>query len=141
MRWITLAYFYASRHFKKDLVNIGASRASLVSRQWLSHPHIATNQIQKINQLEQSIQDKKDYQFLAWMPPSIPLGRKDVLFLVVLKNSSLTQIISSPTWSSDEISSLELKKTLLGNFPNLCMDEFYKNDQMYFLEWVVWELD
>jgi hypothetical protein len=142
---------------KKDIVSIGCSRASMVSKHWLQHiiqTHMALDKthlllgdnynVKKINELEQHIQDNPKDIYFAWMPPSIPFGRKDVLSIVVCREKNdvmvVKQVIPSPYWTSDQISSIELKYALESRY-TLDTDYLYEIDTRMKLEWCIWELD
>jgi hypothetical protein len=146
---------------KKDLVRITHSRASIISKQWLQnilktfvilgqqHILLENNEpsVNKINQLEQYIQENRetyDY-YLAWIPPSLPPGRKDVLSIVVCQEKNgcvvLKQIVPSPFWSSEQISSMELKKSIDATYQNINMMEFYTHDARIKYEWYTWHIN
>lgn len=146
---------------KKDLIRIGHSKASILSKHWLQtilqtfvalgqqHVLLGNNEpiVNKINQLEQYIQENRetyDY-YLAWIPPSIPPGRKDVLCIVVCQEKKgevvLKQIVPSPFWSSEQISSIELKKTIDATYQNIDMTELYAHDVRIKYEWYTWHIN
>jgi hypothetical protein len=147
----------------KDLVMIGHSKASLVSKNWMENilTHLIAKEknkrfisyrdnpdlhiIMKVNELENYIQENRksnDY-YMAWMPKCI-YGYKDVLFLVVcqdnMKGLCVKRIIQSPFWSPEQIQSTDLKRALESMSKHVDMSELYENDIRYQLAWSTWNL-
>jgi hypothetical protein len=111
---------------EKDVTKITSTEAIFVSRHWLDdilksreiYPedkYIADN----INALKQNIQNQYtnhkelDYEFLVWSPNGLTA---DVLFLIVIEigeaTNTLTMLIHSPFWDSNQISNVYLLRSL-----------------------------
>ena len=155
--------YISSNKPSEDLVMIGHSQASLISKNWLENimTHIIAREknkrfisyrdhpdlhiIMKTNELENYIQEnrKKNDYYMAWMPKCI-YGSKDVLFLVICQDTTagfcVTRIIQSPFWSPDQIDSVELKKALESMSQHVDMSELYNYDVRYKLAWSTWNL-
>jgi hypothetical protein len=155
--------YISSTNPHEDLVMIGYSKASLVSKHWLDNilKHLIAKEknkqfisyrdnpdlhiIIKINELENYIQENRkpnDY-YMAWMPKCI-YGSKDVLFLVVCQDKTngfcVKRIIQSPFWSPDQIQSTELKTALESMSQHVDMTDLYYYDPRYELAWSTWFL-
>jgi len=143
---------------KKDLIRIGPSQASFLSRRWLDHilnDYVKPNNhlfihhepiVKKINQLEGYIQENReanDY-YLAWMPPSL-YKNKDVIFIVVCQYNDgvvyVKHIIPSPHWTPQQIESIKLKKALEMMYEQIVLTSFYETDLRFKLAWSTWWLE
>lgn len=131
----------------KNLVIVGHSYASFITKHWLDDvlsmrvrnlydlPNVS-----QINTLEAYIQENRqnhDY-YMAWMP------QNEICFIAVCQKKNgfkLRHLVSSPHWTPEEIPSLELKDALETSFPDIQMDEFYKEDPRYQLAWSTWVLE
>jgi hypothetical protein len=51
------------------------------------------------------------------------------------------QIVPSPFWSSEQISSMELKKSIDATYQNINMMEFYTHDARIKYEWYTWHIN
>jgi hypothetical protein len=140
-----------------DLVQIDIAKVSMISNNWM-HNIIQINDdfksinselkhlpiIFKINKLEQSFQEERTPNdiYYAWMPVSY-YGPKDILFIITCQYINnkhvIKQVIQSPFWYSEQIESIELKKTL-ETLENLDLNFFYENDIRYKFSWVNWNL-
>ena len=98
-----------------------------------------------------------DTLYFGWMPMSLQ-GFQDILFLATIdikKNVdnpdlplfSVTNIIQSPYWDDQQISSIYLKNSLLDQMkdvnPNieLSFSELYNESIRYHLSWKIWNLE
>lgn len=158
-----LKKYISSDNPHEDLVMIGHSKASLISKHWLDNilTHLIAREknkrfisyrdnpdlhiIMKVNELENYIQENRkpnDY-YMAWMPKCI-YGSKDVLFLVVCQDKTngfcVKRIIQSPFWSPDQIQSTELKTALESMSQHVDMTDLYYYDPRYELAWSTWFL-
>ena len=138
-----------------DIYSISGSEASTVSKYWLHLILQKTSVIAKedehivkqINHLESYIQEhlSKKNIYMAWMPKG---SSKEVLFLVVAsvdtsqKTMNIHLLVQSPTWSMEQIESIEMKKALVDMAINTCTElsltELYKNEPRYSLDWNNW---
>ena len=113
--------------------------------------------ISSINKLEQYIQDsfekndKYKNLFIGWYPLGIH-GRREVLFIILVQLNIFTkeflvkELVQSPFWSSEQIDSIILKKTLIeqnkeNNCTSINFDYLYENNLRYKLAWNTWNLD
>jgi hypothetical protein len=143
---------------EKDIVNIGYSKTSFITKHWLINiiqndilntqiENEDTHIIQKINDIENYIQHNRKVNdvYLAWMPKCV-YGTKDVLFIIVgeyvLKKDIfvIKEVIQSPFWCSEQIDSSELKKSLCVYSKEYVTDltYLYDNDFRYKLAWNIW---
>lgn len=115
----------------------------------LEDAHIVTS----INQLEDYIQNHRQETdvYMCWKPKSIR-GIEEILFIVVaeidIENQifSIKQLVQSPFWSPEQISSSKLKEALINmNQVNNCtkidMNYLYRHDLRYRLAWATWSLE
>ena len=115
----------------------------------LEDAHIVTS----INQLEDYIQNHRQETdvYMCWKPKSIN-GIEAILFIVVAEIDkenqifSIKQLVQSPFWSPEQISSRKLKDALINmNQVNNCtkidMSYLYRNDLRYKLAWATWNLE
>lgn len=155
--------YISSSKPSEDLVMIGHSKASFISKHWLENilKHLIANEknkkfigykdhpdlhiIMKINELENYIQENRgtnDY-YMAWMPKCL-YGYKDVLFIVVCQDNTsgfcVKRIIQSPFWSSEQIESIELKNALESMSTHVNMNDLYYSYPRYELAWSTWFL-
>lgn len=138
-----------------DIRSISGSHASTVSKYWLQSILQKTSNIAKedehivnqINRLESYIQEHLSERniYMAWMPQG---SSNDVLFLIVSsidisqKTMNIHLLVQSPTWSMEQIESVEMKKALVDVARNsgtqLSLLELYKNEPRYSLDWNNW---
>ena len=126
---------------KKDSENKRVSKLELARRQKNALEDFSQNYILKnINTLESYFQSpmKEKYLYLAWVPEEINTkSQKDILALIVCnkeeeeeeKKLVLKCIITNPSWSGENIESIELKKCLYAlesKEYKLDITEFYK---------------
>lgn len=115
----------------------------------LEDAHIVTS----INQLEDYIQNHRQETdiYMCWKPKSIQ-GIESILFLVVAEIDkenqifSVKQLVQSPFWSPEQISSSKLKDALINmNQVNNCtkidMSYLYQHNLRYKLAWATWSLE
>ena len=148
---------------EKDLVYINKHTASIISRNWLENiltymvetkkenlnlKHLTENPdihiIQKINKLEQYIQEQKDIYCFSWMP-KCHYGNKDVLFIIIcLKINggyTILDLIQSPFWSPEQIESINLKKSLISLDNSINLEKLFESDLRFKLSWSTWNLN
>lgn len=138
-----------------DLRIISRSQASVISKYWLNaivsyKPMIAKEDqhiVQQINALENHLQQHnlETDLYMAWMPKG---HVKEVLVLVVStidssnKTMRVNMLVQSPLWSSDQIKSTSLKKSLETMSDNVDLqinfDDLYDKEPRYKLEWENW---
>ena len=125
---------------QKDSENKKVSKLELARRQKNALEDFSQNYILKnINTLESYFQSpmKDKYLYLAWVPEEINTkSQKDILALIVCnkeeeeeKKLVLKCIITNPSWSGENIESVELKKCLYAlesKEYKLDITEFYK---------------
>ena len=126
---------------QKDSENKRVSKLELARRQKNALEDFSQNYILKnINTLESYFQSpmKEKYLYLAWVPEEINTkSQKDILALIVCnkeeeeeeKKLVLKCIITNPSWSGENIESIELKKCLYAlesKEYKLDITEFYK---------------
>ena len=147
----------------KDLTYINPSIASLITRNWLENiltymveskkENLNLNDlnenpdihiIQKINKLEQYIQEQRYIYCFSWMP-ECHYGNKDVLFIIICMKINggytILDLIQSPFWSPEQIESTYLKETLFSLDKSINLEKLYESDLRYKLSWSTWNLN
>ena len=162
-----LKKYVANKNYPyKDLREITSGKATLVTKNWLENivNNILANEIvtlnffrenedmyiiTKIMNLEKKIKENKDNICLAWMPKCI-YGSDDVLSIILIEYEEeniidICEIVPSPFWISEQIESIELKKSLvnLGELKNISVNfnKLFEHDKRYQLAWSTWDLD
>ena len=151
----------------EDLRIIQTKKAMLITNNWLENiinniladelvtlkffketedTHIIT----KIKNLDKKIKNNSnnlEHILLVWMP-KCKYGSDDVLSIIYIefndKNFNVCQVIPSPFWNSEQIKSIELKKSLLNfgknNTKVVNFNELFENDFRYKLSWSTWDI-
>lgn len=150
----------------KDLRRLKSNKTLLITKNWLENivNNILANElatlkffkenedvhiITKISNFEKKVKSNntKENICLAWMPECI-YGSDDVLSIILIEKTddsqiNICQVIPSPFWNSEQISSIELKNSLI----NYCeikkntanFDQLFIDDLRYQLSWSTWD--